>query len=75
MHPDTERAAASREVEEHWTRLLRDDEGGVDRDVETLVGVLQRRHGCGHDRAAVTLVRRLSVFSDQRGVGGASDEG
>jgi cell division protease FtsH len=29
MPPDTERAAAGREVEEHWTRLLRDDEGGV----------------------------------------------
>lgn len=73
MQPTTEQAAASREVQAQWARLLREDEGGVDRDVETLVGVLQKRHRYGHDRAAATLVRWLSVFSDQRGAGGEPD--
>jgi hypothetical protein len=46
-------------------RLLSNDVGGVDRDIEALVGVLQKKHRYGREKATALLVRMLSTFGDQ----------
>jgi hypothetical protein len=49
--------------EERWARLICDDETGIDRDIEMLLGVLRERHGCTLAEANTELVRSLSFAS------------
>jgi hypothetical protein len=57
--------AANKCQKEQWVRLLSNDVSGVDRDIEALVGVLQKRHRYGREKATALLVRKLSTFSDR----------
>jgi len=50
----------SGDAETRWSKLAGDEVTSVDRDIETIVGLLQERHGYTRDVASAELVRRLS---------------
>jgi len=54
---------AWRASEAQWTTLICNDEAGIDRDIEALLGLLQERHGYTLEKANTELIRRLSFAS------------
>jgi len=52
-----------RASEARWATLICDDEAGIDRDIETLLVLLQERHGYTSEKASTELIRRLSFAS------------
>jgi len=54
---------ARRAPEGQWAGLIYHDGTGVDRDLETLLGLLRERHGFTLEEANTELVRRLSFAS------------
>lgn len=63
--PRSSPESAPNSPRDQWVRLLSNDVGGVDRDIEALVGVLQKKHRYGREKATALLVRMLSTFGDQ----------
>ena len=54
------------DVRARWAKLIRDDEAGIDGDIEELIRVCRVKHAYSRDEANAELVRRFSSLGDGR---------
>jgi len=60
MSNPTQMSKARLAPQERRAKLLGDDDTGIDRDIEAVIGLLRERHGYSSEKATAELVRRLS---------------
>jgi len=60
MSKPAQRSSTRPAPQERRAKLTSDDDTGIDRDIETVIGLLRKRHGYTFEKAAAELVRRLS---------------